>query len=81
MLKSRHITVSLRTQSIPNNIVFRKQHIPNKHVIAFAIATMKMEDATHCNCFQFFHACLQRIVVTCRGGDLRDEQAWQFPEV
>ena len=36
-------------------------HVPNEKNSAIVIASIRGECATHCNCSQLFHTCLQRI--------------------
>ena len=38
---------------------FRKRHVPNKFKTAIVLPTISCECATHLNCSQFFHTCLQ----------------------
>ena len=47
---------------------FRTIHVPNKFNNAFVIPTIRVKGATHLNCSQKVHPCLQRIVSFCRGG-------------
>ena len=47
-------------------------HVPNENNSAIVIPTIRGECATHCNCSQLFHICLQRNVASCRDGELRD---------
>ena len=46
-------------------------HVPNENNSAIIIPTIKGECATHCNCSQLFHTCLQRNICSCRDGEFR----------
>ena len=48
------------------------KHVPNENDSAFVIPTTRGECATHRNCSQFFHTCLQRKIASCRDGKTRD---------
>ena len=47
-------------------------HVPNENNSAIVLPTIRGECATHRNCFQLFHTCLQRIIGYCRDGEIRD---------
>ena len=51
---------------------FWTNHVPNEINSAIAITKIKGECATHRNCSQLVHICLQRFVGSCRYGEFRD---------
>ena len=59
-------------QSLPEHFVFWTICVANEKNSAFVIPTIMGECATHRNCSQFFHTCLQRIIGSCRDGEFRD---------
>ena len=54
------------------NICFRTKHVRNEINVASVIPTIRGEDATHRNCSQFFHTCLQRNIGSARNSEFRD---------
>ena len=47
-------------------------HVPNEVNSAIVIPTIKVECATHRNCSQLFHTCLQRKIGSCRLDEIGD---------
>ena len=46
-------------------------HVPNENKSVIVIPTIKGEWATHRNCSQIIHTCLQRNICSCRDGEFR----------
>ena len=55
-----------------------KIHVSEEDNSAIVINTIRGECATHRNCSQLFHTCLQGEICSCGDGDFRDGWGWQF---
>ena len=54
-------------------ICIRTTHVPYEINSAIILPTSRSECATHRNCSQLFHTCLQRnIMASCRDGEVCD---------
>ena len=53
-------------------VCIRTKHVPSEINSAIVIPTIRGECATHHNCSQLFHTCLQRNIGSCRDGEIRD---------
>ena len=48
-------------------------NVPNENNSAIVIPTIRGECATHRNCSQLFHTCLQRKICYCKDGEFGDD--------
>ena len=60
----------LCTQCIPEHIIFGQYTYPIMFDNGIVTPTISVELATHRNCYQLFHNCLQRTTGSCRGGGI-----------